>query len=247
MKGYVPLEELRHWYKTWNVKIIPSNVRVMGGEPLLHPQIIDVIRDARLHWENSSVELITNGLLLPQMNDAFFECIRENRINVSVSHHFDDPYYNMLFDAGKKRLDENGIKPYIHKSYWYWVKSYRIDMVGQRFPYNSDPQKAWNICYVKNRCTTLIDNKLYRCPQLGCFSYAREKGFVSEAWDVVLDYQPLLPDCTEQEMHDFINGNVCKQCSICPEKFEYANMYEKNNPFELTTLNKVFDKEIHHE
>jgi hypothetical protein len=226
---------------------MPSNVRVMGGEPLFHPQIIEVIRDMRIYWKNSDVELITNGLLLPQMNDSFFECLSENRINVTVSRHFDDLHYNRFFDAGIKRLDENDIEPNLSQNNWYWVKCYKIDETGNAKPYQSDPQKAWNICYVKNRCTTLIDNKLYRCPQLGCFSYARQKGFVSEAWDIVLNYQPLLPNCTEQELRDFINGGACEQCSICPEKFEYADRYEKINPFGLTKFNKVFRRETDHE
>jgi hypothetical protein len=100
--------------------------------------------------------------------------------------------------------------------------------------------KAWEICYVKNMCTTLIDNCLYRCPQLGCYSHAVKKGFVSEDWKIVLDYEPLTPSCTQEELEAFMRGGACEQCSICPEEFLYADMYEKINLFGLPLTKKLF-------
>jgi len=124
---------------------------------------------------------------------------------------------------------------------WFWMKCYRMDEQGHAVPYQNDPEKAWKICYVKNRCTTLIDNCLYRCPQLGCYSYAVKKGFVPfDDWKVVLDYKPLTPSCTKEELETFMNGGACEQCSICPEEFQYADMYEKINLFGLPLTRKLF-------
>lgn len=247
MKGTVPLVELLYWYETWNKKIRPQNVRIMGGEPLLHPDLESIIYETRNFWDDSNVELITNGLLLPKMKSSIFVALKEIGAEVRVSQHFDDPYFNRILDAGIKILRRHNIRYDISRSNWYWMKCYRIDDHGNARPYQSDPQKAWDICYVQNKCTTLIDNKLYRCPQLGCFAYACKKGFVSSDWNVALEYQPLEPDCTYWELREFMNGGACDQCSICPEEFEYADMYEKINLFGLPTVQKLFCGVENHE
>lgn len=247
MKGVVPLSDLLLWYKTWNPRIEPGNVRIMGGEPLLHPQLESVIYETREHWKDSRIELITNGLLLPKMAPSIFDALKAIHADVTVSKHFDDPYYNGMFRAGLETLSSYGITPWISQSDQSWMKCYRIDEQGSASPYQSDPQKAWDICYVKHLCTTLIDNQLYRCPQLGCYSYALKNGFVSQQWNTVLDYQPLLPSCSQEELNAFMNDGVCEQCSICPEEFQHANMYEKLGPFGLSTTRKLFCGVDHHE
>jgi len=240
MKGIVPLEDLLLWYRSWNRKIHPKNIRIMGGEPLLHPHLEAVLYETRKHWDDSRIELVTNGLLFPKMNHSVFTTFREIRAHVTVSRHFDDPYYNSMFAAGIGALKKHGIEPHITQSNQHWMKCYCIDEQGRASPFQSDPEKAWKICYVKNLCTTLIDNCLYRCPQIGCFSYAVKQGFVSDAWNVVLDYKPLPPSCTQEELEAFMCGGACEQCSICPEKFEHASMYEKLNPFGLPIIRTLF-------
>ena len=240
MKGIVPLEELLLWYRSWNRKIRPKNVRVMGGEPLLHPNLGSILYETRNHWQDSRIELITNGLLLPKMKPSVFSALKEIGADVTVSRHFDDPYYNPMLTAGIEALKTHGIESRVTQSNWFWMKCYRIKDQGHAVPYQSDPAKAWRICYVKNMCTTLLDNCLYRCPQLGCYSYAVQKGFVSDDWKVVLDYKPLPHSCTQDELEAFMKDGVCEQCSICPEEFQYADMYEKINLFGLPSTRKLF-------
>jgi len=119
-----------------------------------------------------------------------------------------------------------------------------LDEQGKAVPYQSDPHKAWLNCCVKNVCTTLMDNKLYRCPQLACGAHARHKGELSDSWDTVLEYRPLLPNCTQDDINVFIHAGGCDQCRICPETFEYADMYEKINPFGLYSI-KSCQEECH--
>jgi hypothetical protein len=237
MKGIVPLEELKSWYQTWNRKILPQNVRIMGGEPLLHPDLEDIVEVTRFYWPDSTVELITNGLLVNRITPELLDSMKRNCVTATVSRHFDDPHYDKLYSFVLEKFEQAGIPCTGQMSVWNWMKCYRIDEMGRAMPYQSDPQKAWKICYVRNLCATLINNKLYRCPQLGCYSYACEMGFVSDDWKTVLDYQPLTPECTAQEIEDFMNREACPQCSICPETFEYADMYEKLNPFGI--INKI--------
>ena len=233
MKGIVPLEELMKWYATWSPKIAPETVKIIGGEPLLHPDIIAVVEETRRYWPDSEIEFVTNGLRFPKADQRLFFTICKQDVRVTVSRHFDDPHFNKGFTQAIETLRTYGIEPYIPQSNWYWMKYYRLDEQGKAIPYQSDSSKAWLNCCVKNACTTLMDNKLYRCPQLACATHARHKDELSGAWDTVLEYRPLLPDCTQDDINVFIHAGGCDQCRICPEKFEYADMYEKINPFGL--------------
>lgn len=38
-------------------------IRLMGGEPLLNPNFMDYLRIARQYFPNSTISLVTNGLL----------------------------------------------------------------------------------------------------------------------------------------------------------------------------------------
>jgi hypothetical protein len=245
MKGIVPLEELVQWYKTWSPKIAPEHIKLIGGEPLLHPDIIAVIEETRRFWPNSEIEFITNGLLFPKADQRLFFAICKHDVRVTVSRHFDDPHFNRNFTLAIETLRTYGIEPYIPQSNWYWMKYYRLDEQGNPVPYQSDSYKAWLNCCVKNACTTLMDNQLYRCPQLACAAHARQKGELPDAWDVVLEHRPLLPDCTQDDINVFIHAGACAQCSICPEAFEYADMYEKINPFGLYQIGNSRKEDAH--
>jgi len=242
MKGVIPWEEIKHWFQSWNQKILPDCVRIMGGEPLLHPDLEMILRETKEYWPDSSMELITNGLLLHKSSPELLSFIRDIPYKVKVSKHFDDPEYNRLFNRGIAVLRRYAIEPEVEQSHLHWRKCYQIEADGNTKPFQSDPEKAWENCFIKNICPTLFDNKLYRCPLLGSFAYARQKGFVSEAWDVALEYQPLSHHCSREDIRAFMNQGACVQCSICPEKYEHATLYEKMNPFGLPILETAFSE-----
>ena len=144
MKGIVPLEELLHWYRTWSQKIYPHRIRILGGEPLLHPHLETVLHETRNYWKDSHIELITNGLLLPKMKPSVFTALKQAKTEVAVSKHFDDPNYNLIFESGITTLREHGIEPRISQSHWFWTKYYRINDQGRAVPFQNAPEKAWD-------------------------------------------------------------------------------------------------------
>ena len=78
-------------------------IRILGGEPLIHPHIIKILKLYREVFKDSELDLCTNGLLLPKMSKEFFDCLVENRITIHVSGY--KPTYNMLEDI-KEILDK---------------------------------------------------------------------------------------------------------------------------------------------
>lgn len=62
-------------------------VQFIGGEPLLHPNLHELIRDAR-HIGYEFIEVFTNGTML---NDSWFTLFREFDVNVAFSFYSADP------------------------------------------------------------------------------------------------------------------------------------------------------------
>jgi hypothetical protein len=60
----------------------PRVVKILGGEPLLHRKLAEVIRAVRSTGISKHFRLITNGLLLHKMDDAVMELIDELEISV---------------------------------------------------------------------------------------------------------------------------------------------------------------------
>jgi len=58
---------------------------LMGGEPLLHPGIVDVMRTTRSFLPDERVSLCTNGLLLRRMDDEFCDALVEYAIELAIS------------------------------------------------------------------------------------------------------------------------------------------------------------------
>ena len=49
-----------------------GKIHLMGGEPLLHPELPSIMTSARKHFPNTLIKFVTNGVLLPKMDDEFF-------------------------------------------------------------------------------------------------------------------------------------------------------------------------------
>ncbi len=64
-----------------------SSVALMGGEPLLHPRLVDIIETTRAHLLQQDVVLCTNGLLLKRMDDGFWRALVECDVWLLISPH----------------------------------------------------------------------------------------------------------------------------------------------------------------
>lgn len=71
---------------------------LMGGEPLLHPHIVEIIRMMRRHLPKILLALCTNGLLLKRMSDDFWNALIECEVDLTVSPYPIRLDYNELVD-----------------------------------------------------------------------------------------------------------------------------------------------------
>jgi len=64
----------RHYRARW--------VSLLGGEPLLHPDLMAVVDAARRSGVADVVRVVTNGLLLPRMPNEFWQAVDDVRVSL---------------------------------------------------------------------------------------------------------------------------------------------------------------------
>ena len=60
-------------------------IRIMGGEPLLNPDINEYVKLNRKLYPFADIRVVTNAILLPKMPESFFETLRACNVSVDIS------------------------------------------------------------------------------------------------------------------------------------------------------------------
>ncbi len=68
-------------------EIVPNIVQIslLGGEPLLHPDLIQFLDFTRKIYPYTRIAMVTNGILLRQSSQELLECFKRNKIDISIS------------------------------------------------------------------------------------------------------------------------------------------------------------------
>lgn len=151
-----------------------EKVTILGGEPLLYPQLIeaiDYIKSLFPHkYEHGSLNLVTNGILLTKQSPDFFECLRRNEVVVCVS----------IYDIKQAKYDEIFELLTKENITWYWYAAYEYN--DKRFStkwlhnhFNDNYKEYAKDCVWRLTCTQLVDNKIYLCALIAYFKYFDDK------------------------------------------------------------------------
>lgn len=133
-----------------------ERISLMGGEPLLNPQIEDYCRMVRKHFPIGEIHVVTNGILLLKMPDSFYKTCQEAGISIQVT-----PYPIKLDHKSiQKRCRRYGV-PY----HFYWDETskdeffrYVIDETGSQ-----DVVQNFINCGNANYCLFLHKGRMYPC------------------------------------------------------------------------------------
>ena len=131
-------------------------INLLGGEPLLHPQITDFLKMARFYFPKTALNLVSNGILLAKEDENFWECCKKNNINICVTK------YPVKTDWAyiERKAAEYG------RTIRYWNNN---DILKHSwiFPLNfegtSDIAENFLTCQDANSCIFLRDGKLFTC------------------------------------------------------------------------------------
>ena len=134
-----------------------DEILLMGGEPLLHPEIEKFMVMARKNFQEAKIEIVTNGVLLMKKSESFWKTCRERDIAINVTKY----PISLDFEAMEKKSASYGVK------YHYFDGA--GDIVKTLFQHKLSPKKtqdAWTsylLCGRANNCIYLQDGRLYTC------------------------------------------------------------------------------------
>jgi len=133
-----------------------SGIYLLGGEPLLHPDIIEYMKITREYFPTAEIFILTNGILLVAMKPEFWLACKTYDVGIMPTRYPIKVNYERL-----QLLAENhGVK------YEYFGSSesgrtlwhFPLDLEGKQ-----DPVESFMKCRNANSCITLENGKLYTC------------------------------------------------------------------------------------
>ena len=132
-----------------------DEVNLMGGEPLLHPQVIEAIKLTRSILPDIKLIVSTNGLLLPRMGKDFWQCCRENHVVLRIT-----PYpkskggtwnyfkYVWLIRKNRVKMESTG-----------WRFGFRHQLLSEKAEYDATS----NYLRCQLHCTQVRNATLWPC------------------------------------------------------------------------------------
>lgn len=134
-----------------------QEIHLLGGEPLLHPDIVQFLTVARTCFPDAVIDVTTNGVLLPRMDETFWDACQENRIVIKPTKY----PIELNYDALETMAAEHGVE------YRYFgntrdtlktLSKYPLDVMGLQ-----EPRRSFQLCYRANKCIYLQHGRLYTC------------------------------------------------------------------------------------
>ena len=230
---YMSLDDFTEQLKLLT-KIKIRRIMILGGEPTLHPQLLDFCKIARKYFPKAYIDILSNGVNVSNMiNDI--EEYKANNITMAIFQYsginYNRPEIKQLCDS---IATLSSTRPVFMQSL--------VDENGTQ-----DKEKQFYLnCPVKQPCLTIKDYKIFNCPCGAHINQFNANIKVKEKEDY-LD----LKNFTEKELIDFVlrPKNICSYCrngdyyvwhqSIRDKdehRYTLFEMYEKNYPLYLTLI-----------
>ena len=185
------------------------NIYLLGGEPLLHPQITLILEGVRRifpNWDRVRIRLVSNGLLLNRMQQSFWDCCENNHILLSITKY----PINLDYDKIEGLASSNGVQFEIfHVKITDTMRALPIDIEGKCNPVNS-----FEHCPISHRCCYLKGNKIFSCPRIpNIHAFNKRYGYHLPIND--RDYIELTDSVTLSEIMSFLDApnDFCKYCN----------------------------------
>lgn len=197
----------------WGVGMI----RLMGGEPLLNRELPDFCIATRNMFPDSNIRVATNGLLIPNLDQAVLKVMRENGIGFDITQY---PPTKELKEKIELKCMENNID--------FIMTSFRDKFYdSSNLNGDSDGELEWKNC-MSNGCYFLDNGHIAGCalPIL----YKKFKSILSMEMEIC---DGDIIDIYDEELDGFKLNEcltkampVCRYCNaVTPKWFEWQGNY----------------------
>jgi hypothetical protein len=226
-KGYLTWNEGKRQIESWLSRADIPDFGIIGGEPLLNPDVRRWVIGLRKLMPTSQLRFTTNGIMLDknfdlldlfaEVGNCVFKITAHTDVDLVIQRVFDNFKWQPIKEFGISRwITDNGFRFQVNRPDKF-LKTYKGDYANMR-PYNSIPEEAFKIC-CQQTCPLIYNGKLYKCSTSGLLAdvLAKFDNPNLDQWQPYL-IDGLLPTCSDQELNDFLD-NFNKphlQCGQCP-------------------------------
>jgi len=213
-KREVDLEHIKTDLTQINDRIIMDEFHIFGGEPLLHSNIIGVLRAAReILGDKVRIHLLTNGVKLPSMKDSFFIAVKHLNIIIEFTQY----PIGLNFKKIEKNIELRGLAHIIRITNTFYNF---IDPKGEQ-----DGAESFRVCKAYCSNTYFENNRLYTC------SYAKSVLFVNKQFNHNIEHDFISIDESSENITRYLN-QACPTCRFCkvnkqPEPWTQIKPHEK--------------------
>ena len=234
-KKYVEVEQFERDLKKVTTIFNLYNFRLLGGEPLLHPNLYKIIEITRQYLPNSRIVIVTNGLLLDKLSHELLKSMSENNIILTISLY--KPTYKKL-NSILKVLNKYNIKYLINDDFFREIQPIESFHTRLSETKNENDFSANKSCSGRF-CRFIRDGKLAKC-YLPLLIEVLNKKYGKKFELTDKDY--ILLDEIENgwDAIDKLNGDIpfCQYCRDKLYEFEWESGH-KNDDFDSYVLKKI--------
>lgn len=156
-----------------------KKIHLMGGEPLLHNKITDIIEITRSNFINSEIAVVTNGILLDKIDAAIWNSCKQNNVKFSLTLYPVNLNIRKIYDLA---LQYGVVIDYFNDGE-YKIK-FRKDVLDEKGTQNI--KHSYRKC--KPLCPQLYGNKFFICQKPANIKYINKyfsKDFVVSSEDCI--------------------------------------------------------------
>ena len=245
-KGHQRWDDYAGLYQEWARNIDIDHIAVLGGEPLLNPDIIQWCKGLYAAFRPAggpSIDIVSNGYHLNRVK-GLYDLVNSGQAFLTISLHnpnekdfiFQTIREFLKFDLdiqtknpdGQWYIEHNKIKIFINANWDFTTSAVIRNSRNNRLTlHDSDPIKAHNVCsFAQCKCYHFIEGKFYKCGPVALMpEFDRQFDLdISEADRGLLNsYQPLTVDNYNSRSADFFSrlDDPIPQCKFCPSTLDW--------------------------
>jgi organic radical activating enzyme len=163
---FLPVEEIATHCRFMARHLDVDVFKIMGGEPLLHPEITRILEVLKTTGISRTIRLFTNGLLLHRMDDDFWRALDELTVSNYASAPVKPAHLELIADKARRFDIVLNIKP---------VDRFSQVMAGARHDDEAATQATYDACWLRHRCLIVRHGRFYKCTRAAYFKEYQER------------------------------------------------------------------------
>jgi organic radical activating enzyme len=228
-EGYVSWTQGKQELEAWLTRVDILDFGILGGEPLVNPEVDKWIVGLRELMPNAQIRFTTNGIKLDkkfhliQLLHDIGNCVikigvhvTDPKLEATIQRIYDSYDWEPVTEYGIDRhITGDRVRFHVKRPDTFY-KTYQSTYADMK-PHNSNPAEAFAIC-CQQTCPLLYQGKLHKCSTAGLIkeTLAKVGNPNMDLWEPVIDHG-IGTDCSDTELERFLDNfgkpnDICRQC-----------------------------------